>query len=69
MLFDRVGGAVPIGDRVAIFAAVFVRSSGELIVVCILVTIGAELKLNFVNGVLARGNVALRAVHLDVCPL
>ena len=69
VLFDRVGSAVPIGDRMAIFAAVLVRSSCKLIIVGILVTISAELELNFVNGVLARRNVALRAVHLYVSAL
>ena len=66
MLLDRVRSAVPVGHRMAIFTAVLVRSPGELIVVRILMTVGAKFEFNFVNRILARGNVALGAVHLDV---
>lgn len=54
MLGDGVAGAVPIGHRVAVLAAVLIRCGGELVVVGILVAIGAGLKLNLVDGVLAR---------------
>ena len=58
--------AMEIDHGMTRFAAIVVRSGGKLIVVRILVAIGASFKFNFVDGVFARGSVALRAFHLDV---
>src|ERR1700739_4988923 len=69
MFGDGVSGAVPIHHGVAIFAAIFVRSLRELIVVSVLVAVGTLSELHFVNGVLASGDVALVALDLDVFAL
>ena len=69
VLSDGECGAMEIDDGVAGFATIVIRSGGKLIVVGILVTIGACLKLNFVDGVFdvfARGNMALGAFHFYV---
>jgi len=57
---------VPIGHRMAILAAVLRRCRGELAVVGIFVAIGAGLKPDLVNGVLACRYVALGALHLGM---
>jgi hypothetical protein len=69
MLRDGVRGAVPILDAVATFAAVVVRSSRELIVVRILVTVRAGRELQFVKHIFSRSNVTLRTRHLSVLAL
>lgn len=69
VLGDGVGGAVEVRNGVARLALIVVRRGGELIVVRVLVAIGAELKLDVVDGVLARRDVALGAVHLYVLAL
>lgn len=66
MLQDAEGGAVEIKHRVALFAAVLVRSSGKLVIVSILVTVRAGRELHLVNGVLASRQVTLAALHRDV---
>jgi hypothetical protein len=55
-----------IHNRVAAFALVVVWCSGKLIVVGVFVAIAARAELYFVNGALARRDVALRALNLDV---
>ena len=55
-----------IDDGVAGFAAIVIRSGGKLIVVRILVAIVAGFKFDFVDGVFARGNMALGAFHFYV---
>ena len=69
MLGDSKRGAVEIDDRVAAFALVVIGCGGELVVMGVLVAIAARPKLYFVNCVLARRNVALCALHLDVFAL
>lgn len=69
MLRDGVRGAVPILDGMAAFATVVVRSSGELVVVPILVAVRASRELDPVKRILARRNVALEALHLSVFAL
>ena len=66
---DRETGAVPVLDRMTIFAAVVVWSCGELTIVRILVTIGTSSELHLVQRLFARGDVALAAVHLCVFSL
>ncbi len=64
VLGDGEGGAMEIDNRVAGFTTIVVWGGSKLIVVGILVAIGAGFKLNFVDGVFARGNVAFRAFYL-----
>jgi hypothetical protein len=66
MFRDGIGGAAPILNGMAIFAAIVVRSGGKLAVVRILVAIRASRKLHFVNRIFACGNMTLGAFHLDV---
>lgn len=68
MFGDGVGGAVPVLDGVACFAAA-VPSCGELIVVRIFVAFGALRKGQFVICVLGRGSVATVAGDLDMFSL
>ena len=69
MLGDGKRGAMEIDHRVAAFALVAIGCGGELIVVGVLVAIAARPKLYFVNRLLARRNVALPALDLDVLAL
>ena len=65
---NRVQRTVIVLHRVAVFATVVVRRTRELAVMCVFVAIRAMSEFDFVNGVLARRNVALRAFHLRVLP-
>ena len=69
VLSDRERTPVKVDDGVARFAAVVVRRGGKLIVVRILVAIGASFEFHFIDGVFARGNMALRAFYLNVFAL
>jgi hypothetical protein len=69
MLGDGKRSAMEIQNRVAAFTLVVIRRGGKLVVMGILVAIAAGSKLYFVNRVLARWDVALRALHLDVFAL
>ncbi len=66
---DGVGGAVPVLDGVAGFAAIVVRSCGELIFVRIFVAIGALREGQSVICVFGCGSVATVAGDLDVFSL
>ncbi len=66
---DGVGGAVPVLDGVAHFAAIVVRCCGELIVVGIFVAIGALRKGQFEICVFGRGGMATVAGDLDMFSL
>ncbi len=66
---DGVGGAVPVLDGVARFAAIVVRSCGELLVVRIFVAIGTLREREFVICVFGRGSVATVAGDLEVFSL
>ncbi len=66
VLGDGEGGAVKIGDGMARFAAIGVRSSGKLLVVGVFVAIGAGVKLHLVNGVLACRDVTARTYNVQV---
>lgn len=46
---------------VAVFAAILVRSGGELVVMGVLMAIRARRELNFIDGILACWRVALVA--------
>lgn len=63
MLGDGKGGTVEILNRVASLALVQVWSGGELAVVGILVTIGAEREFYFVNRIFAGRQMALAAIY------
>ena len=69
MLGDGIGGAVEIDNGVAGLATIVEWSGGKLIVVGVLVAIEAGGEFHFVNGVFARGDVALSAFHGDVLAL
>lgn len=69
MFGDGIGGAVPILDGVARFAAIVVRNCGELIVVRIFVAIGALREGQFVICVFGRGIVATVAGDLEMFSL
>jgi len=70
MVFGNgIGRAVPIDDRVAVFATVFVWRGGKLIVVRIFVAVRARLELHFVDGVFAGGNMTFGAIDFDVFAL
>lgn len=66
MFRDGVRGAMPVRNRVARFALVAVRDACELSIVRIFVTIAAELKLDFVDGVSPGRYMTLCASYLDV---
>ena len=66
VLSDGECGAMEIDDGVAGFATMVIRRSGKLVIVRILVTIIAGFKFDFVDGVFARGNMALDAFHFYV---
>lgn len=66
---DRERRAVKIGNGMAWLALILVRLRGKLPIVGIFVAIHARRKLHLVNRLLARRNVALRALHGDVHPL
>src|ERR1700722_8461147 len=66
MLRDCVCRTVKIGDGVAGFAPVLVRSGGKLSIVGVLVAILTGRELHFVYGLLAGRNVTLVAFHLGV---
>lgn len=61
-----VSRAVPVDDRMAVLALIFVRRTGELIVVGIFVAIGAERELDLIDGVFAGWEVTFVTFHLDV---
>lgn len=63
MLGDGKSGAVEVLNCVAGLALIQVWSGGELAVVGILVTIGAEREFHFVNRIFARRQMALAAIH------
>lgn len=69
MLRDRIGSAMEIDHGVAVFAAIIIRRSGELVVMRVFVAIRTLREFHFVNGVFARRNMALGAIHLDVFAL
>jgi hypothetical protein len=66
---DGVGGAVPVLNGVAGFAAIVVQSYGELIVVRIFVAIRTVRERQFVICVLGCGSMATIAGDLDVFSL
>ena len=66
---DRKFGTVKAVDRVTGLAAIFVRFSGELSVVSIVVVAIETLsKFDFIEGVGTCGNMALGALHSRVHP-
>ena len=69
MLGDGKRGAMEINNCMADFALVAIRRRGELVVVRVFVAIAASAKFYLVDGVLACGNVALRALHRNVFAL
>jgi len=69
VLGDSIGRAVPIDDRVAVFAPVLVRCGGKLIVMRVLVAVRAQLELHFVDGVFTGRNMAFRAIYFGVFAL
>jgi len=69
MLRNRVCAPMEIHHRVTRLALIVVGCGGELIVVRILVAVAASRELYLVNRVLARRNVALRALHSNVLAL
>jgi len=66
VLGDGEGGAMEIDHGVAGFTPIVVGSGSELIVMRIFVAIRASGEFHFVDGVLAGGDVALRAFDGDV---
>ena len=62
-------GAMEINNSVAVLAAIVVGCGGKLVVVRVLVAIEACAEFHFVDGVLAGGDMALRAFHSDVLAL
>ena len=66
MLGDGEQRAVEILNGVAAFAAILVRSIGELTAVDVLVAVHAVCKLHVVNSGLACRKVALRAFYFEV---
>ena len=66
MFGNRVGRAAPILNRVAFFTAIPEWRGGKLVIVRVLMAIGAECELRFINRILAGRNVAFCAIHLDV---
>jgi len=60
---------VPVADRVAGLATVFVGRTGKLPVVLIFMAIGAGCEFYFVNRCLSGRQMTLGALHLDVFPL
>lgn len=69
VLGDGIRGTMEIDDGMAVFAAIVVWRGGELVVVSVLVAIEAGGEFHFVDGVFARGNMALGAFHLYVFSL
>jgi hypothetical protein len=69
VLRNSEGGAVEVGDRVAILTPILIGGAGKLGVMRILVAVCAVCKAQFVNGVFARWNMALDAVQLCMLPL
>ena len=63
---NRISGNVKIPNGVTVFAAVLVGSGGELVVVGVFVAVGAELKLDLVNGVFASRQMAFLAFYGNV---
>lgn len=66
---DGESSAMEIDDGVAGLATIVVGRGGELIVVSVFVAISAGREFHFINGVFARGNVALGAFHLNMFAL
>jgi hypothetical protein len=66
MLCNRIAGAMPIPDAVAVFAAILVARRGKLTVVRILMAIQTGSELHLVNRVSPGRSMALRTLHLDV---
>lgn len=66
MLCNRIAGAMPIPDVVAVFAAILVARRGKLTVVRILMAIQTGSELHLVNRVFPGRSMALRTLHLDV---